>query len=233
MFTKRDFTGPLIYLIDLLLPPIVRDSFVFKYLFGSKFKFGSDMFKKDIIDSTPEELKKYYISDSYIKRPTDITKKALKKIMFFISESNLLNPKICDVGGGNLFLAKKIIKDFNYTTDVIDFLIEDDENIKRIEYNLEKKLDFIEDNYYEICISTHTVEHLLNSSSFVNEIRRISNYGFVLLFPKQRPYKYTPDTHINFYPYIFEVEKLVGKIDGNKKMLVDLRYDWLYLEKLS
>ena len=132
MFTKRDFTGPLIYLIDLLLPPILRDSFIFRYL------FGSDMFKKDIIDSTPEELKKYYISDSYIKRPTDITKKALKEIMFFIGESNLLNPKICDVGGGNLFLAKKIIKDFSYTVDVIDFLIEDDKNIKRIEYNLEK-----------------------------------------------------------------------------------------------
>ena len=51
-----------------------------------------------------------------------------------------------------------------------------------------------------------------------------------MVFPKQFPYEHTPDLHINFYPFKFEVEKLVGKIDYKKNNLIDLKFDWAYTE---
>ena len=128
----------------------------------------------------------------------------------------------------------KIVK-LTFVLIIIDVLDFNYSNIEYglTEYNLEEKLDFIEDNYYEFSISTHTIEHLLNSKQFLNEMKRITKNEIILVFPKQMPYLYTPDTHINFFPYKFEVEKLFGKIDGKKKKLIDLKYDWIYLEKIS
>ena len=125
--------------------------------------------------------------------------------------------------------ALKLISSKNYFESIV--LLTTHIN-KNNECNLEEKLDFIEDNYYELCISTHTIEHLLNSKQFLDEIRRISSKEILLVFPKQFSYEHTPDTHINFFPFKFEVEKLFGKIDNKQKQLIDLKYDWFYFEKL-
>jgi hypothetical protein len=61
-------------------------------------------------------------------------------------------------------------------------------------------------------------------------MRRISKKGMLLVFPKEMPYLHTPNTHINFFPYKFEVEKLFGKINSKKTRLLDLKYDWVFIE---
>ena len=225
---KREITGSILYYLDLLLPPLIRNSFIFKKLFKDQ------NFKSVIISQDINRIKKYYDPSKNniisLERESDITRRALDLIISEISNSGY--KKICDLGGGNLFLKNEIKKELDIDIDVLDF------NYSNIdygltEYNLEEKLDFIEDNYYEFSISTHTIEHLLNSNQFLNEMRRITKNKIILLFPKQMPYLYTPDTHINFFPYKFEVEKLFGKIDGKQKKLIDLKYDWIYFEKIS
>ena len=216
---KREFTGTLLYYIDCLLPPIIRNSF----LFSKIFKSGS--FKSDIISQDINIIKRHY---SYsIKRESSLSKKALNLIIKTISEGSYR--KICDLGGGNLFLKKELDKILNIDVDVLDFNYSENQD-RYPEVNLDEKLDLITDNYYDFSISTHTVEHLLNAKQFVDEMRRISNKGLLLVFPKEMPYLHTPNTHINFFPYKFEVEKLFGKIDGKKKILYDFRYDWVFIE---
>tara|TARA_Y100000590_G_scaffold438315_1_gene560990 strand:- start:24 stop:707 length:684 start_codon:yes stop_codon:yes gene_type:complete len=225
---KREITGSILYYLDLLLPPLIRNSFIFKKI------FKNENFKSEIISQDISQIKKYYKPSNNmgisLERETDLTKKALNLIISEISNSDY--KKICDLGGGNLFLKNEIKKELGIDIDVLDFNYSNIE-YGLTEYNLEEKLDFIEDNYYEFSISTHTIEHLLNSKQFLNEMKRITKNEIILVFPKQMPYLYTPDTHINFFPYKFEVEKLFGKIDGKKKKLIDLKYDWIYLEKIS
>ena len=162
-------------------------------------------------------------------RKTDLTKKSLTMIKDLIIAGS--HKKICDLGGGNLFLKNYLKLSLGIDIDVLDFNYSD-KNYGYVELNLEENLDFIEDNYYDLCISTHTIEHLLNSKQFLNEMRRISSKEILLVFPKQFPYEHTPDLHINFFPYKFEVEKLFGKINNTQKQLIDLKYDWFYFEKL-
>ncbi len=220
MNLKREFTGLLVYFVDLILPPIFRNSFIFSKIFKSK------SFKDDIILQDKNVIKKYYLNNP-IERDSDLTKKSTNLIIDFIKENN---PKsICDIGGGNFFLKNRIYDELALKIDVVDFNYKED-NHNFIEHNLEDRFEFIKNNYYDLCISTHTIEHILNSTQFINEIRRISRIGFIMVFPKQFPYEHTPDLHINFYPFKFEVEKLVGKIDYKKNNLIDLKFDWVYTE---
>lgn len=224
---RREITGFILYYLDYLLPPLIRNSFIFSKI------FKTEKFKSDIITQNQEIIKNYYISSSMekiLKRETDLTKKSLNMIKDAVVAGNY--KKICDLGGGNLFLKNELELSLGIDIDVLDFNYSD-KNYGNNEYNLEEKLDFIEDNYYELCISTHTIEHLLNSKQFLDEMRRISSKEILLVFPKQFSYEHTPDTHINFFPFKFEVEKLFGKIDNKQKQLIDLRYDWFYFEKLQ
>ena len=225
---KREITGLILYYIDLLVPPFIRNSFIFKNI------FKDDNFKNEVISQDINEIIKYYkssnIIDASLRRETDLTKKAFNLIIGEISIGKF--KKICDLGGGNLFLKNEIKKKIGIEIDVLDFNYSNIEN-GIIDCNLEQKLDFIKDNFYEFSISTHTIEHLLNANQFLNEMRRITQRKIILVFPKQVPYLYTPDTHINFFPYKFEVEKLVGKIDGEQKKLIDLKYDWVYTENIE
>jgi len=223
---RREITGNILYYLDILLPPLIRNSFIFSKI------FKTEKFKSDIITQNQEIIKNYYNSSSFAKimtRESDLTKKSLNMIKDIVVAGNY--KKICDLGGGNLFLKNELDLSLGVDVDVLDFNYSD-KNYGNDEYNLEEKLDFIEDNYYELCISTHTIEHLLNSKQFLNEMRRISSKEILLVFPKQFPYEHTPDTHINFFPFKFEVEKLFGKIDNKQKQLHDLKYDWFYFEKL-
>jgi ubiquinone/menaquinone biosynthesis C-methylase UbiE len=224
---KREITGNLLYYIDQITPPVLRRS----YLFSKIFK--SSKFKEDIISQDFHAIQKFYVNSkdsiSLIDRPHDLTKKSTLMILDFIDKNKFKH--ICDLGGGNLYLKHEIKKSLDIDIDVLDFKYVDDKyGYKKV--NLEKKLDFIKDNYYDLTISTHTIEHLLNSSQFLQEIRRISSKACLLVFPKQIGYEHTPDEHINFFPYKFEVEKLFGKINYNNNNLIDLKYDWLYKEFL-
>ena len=224
---KREVTGNLLYYIDQITPPVLRNSYLF-----SKF-FKSSKFKEEVISQDFYAIQKFYIkskdSISLIDRPHDLTKKSTLMILDFINKNKF--KKICDLGGGNLYLKHEIKKSLDIDIDVFDFKYVDDKYGFR-KVNLEEKLDFIKDNNYDLTISTHTIEHLLNSSQFLQEMKRISSKACLLVFPKQIGYEHTPDEHINFFPYKFEVEKLFGKIDYKKNNLIDLKYDWFYTEFL-
>ena len=69
---KREITGLILYYIDLLVPPLIRNSFIFKNI------FKDDSFKYEVISQDTNEIIKYYKSSNIIddlRRKTDLTKK--------------------------------------------------------------------------------------------------------------------------------------------------------------
>ena len=54
---------------------------------------------------------------------------------------------------------------------------------------------------FELVLCTHTLEHVLNFEKAIAELRRVASNKLIIIVPLQRPNKYTPDLHVNFFPY--------------------------------
>ena len=50
---------------------------------------------------------------------------------------------------------------------------------------------------FDTVISTHTLEHVLNAEAALAELRRVARRRLILVVPRQRPYRFTFDLHLN------------------------------------
>ena len=73
----------------------------------------------------------------------------------------------------------KIVKTFNYST----------QNIKNLKFK---------DSFFDTVICCHTIEHIPDINSAVNELKRIAKKEIIIVVPKQRFYFYTLDLHLHF-----------------------------------
>jgi ubiquinone/menaquinone biosynthesis C-methylase UbiE len=66
------------------------------------------------------------------------------------------------------------------------------ENIERLSFA---------DNEFDTVISSHTLEHVQDAQAAIQELRRVTKSRLIVVLPKQRPYRYTFDLHLRFFPY--------------------------------
>ena len=50
-------------------------------------------------------------------------------------------------------------------------------------------------------VCTHTLEHVRGLLVAIGELRRVCSDKLIIVVPKQRPYRYTFDLRIHFFPY--------------------------------
>lgn len=203
MMISRETTRILHFILDQLLPPLLRDSKIFMYpLFRLALKKNARLFmdfKKYFISLSQSELDKYYkqINKVCLKRQTNINKQCLRKI-----NSDICGNSILDVGSGNCYLSNILCEKYKVTAVDVDI----EENCLQISKNLSivnasiLALPFA-CNEFDTVICAHTLEHIKNIDLAINELRRVVKRKLIIVVPKQRPYKYTFDAHINFFPY--------------------------------
>ncbi len=208
MKLTRDITTKIHFIFDHLLPPILRDSKIFMHLmfiivFGIKNSKVFLNFKKSAPFKKSDEFNKIYknisINNSLINnRLTDLNKACIKEII-----NSLKGKTILEVGCGKAFLSNKIEK-LNYSVTAVDIYIDD--LIKNKYPKIFFKNDNIEnlsfsDNSFDTVICTHTLEHVQNIHKSIKELKRVTKKRLIVVIPKQRPYKYTFDLHLHFFPY--------------------------------
>lgn len=232
MKLSRDFTNKINWILDNLIPPFVRDSKLimfplFKLLFGNKAKLFLN-FKENAWQFDAEQLSNYYkeLADVHIQRESDLNMKSINYIL-----KNLKGEKILDIACGRGYLAKLIQKQGNYKVIGIDFVIPED---LKSETNLKFESGIIEnikypDNFFDTVISTHTLEHVIDLEKCIKELRRVCAKKLIVVLPKQRPFLYTFDLHLHFFPYKFSVMQVFNNGEGK---CVKLDNDWLYIENL-
>jgi ubiquinone/menaquinone biosynthesis C-methylase UbiE len=66
------------------------------------------------------------------------------------------------------------------------------------------------DASFDTVICTHTLEHVRNIHQAVSELRRVTGRRLIIVVPKQRPYRYTFDLHLHFFPYKSNFLTLMG-----------------------
>lgn len=226
-----EFTTRVNWILDNLLPPIIRDPIV-KLTIKMFFKSDADKYlslKTQAYRMTDEDFQQLYETLNYdvLSRGTDLNKASVDLILQHIIGENVL-----DVGCGKQYLVNRIVENHgkdNVQVTGVDFSVTESERadanpciVKGDIY----KLPFL-DNSFDTVICTHTLEHVLDMEKAISELRRVSAKRLIIVVPCQREYKYTFNFHINFFPYPFSLLKLMKNSKGMCQM-VDL--DLFYME---
>lgn len=218
MNLSRNFTNKINWILDNVVPPLLRDSKLFmgvwfKLLFGDKSKYFME-FKEKAPYMTEEEYKLYYkiLEDKHIKRESDLNSKSIDIILEKVIGNNIL-----DIACGRGCLAKLIVNKLGMKVTGIDIYIAN--NLKECQNPVfyDGKIENIEfdDKYFDTVICAHTLEHVQDITKAINELRRVTKKRLIIVVPCQREYKYTFDLHIHFFPYLFSLQNVLQNSKGN------------------
>lgn len=219
------------YFLDQLLPPAIRDAdwFIlplFRMLFGKKDRIFSE-WKEKAPALSDEQFSQSYrqVQDVLIERHTSLNDACLEEIKKAVIGDNLL-----EAGCGNGYLSG-ILSGITRVTG-LDIIISDEarKTHPAVEF-VEGKLEQLPwpDKHFDTVVSTHTLEHVVDLPAAMRELRRVTRSRLILVTPKQRPYRYTFDLHLNFFPYPHSLVQAVGKSTGSAECRV-VAGDLFYVE---
>jgi SAM-dependent methyltransferase len=191
------------HVLDQWLPPAVRDNrFLWGFLFRVVFRQEASLmlnFKERAPLLTDSEIKDVYrrIAPYNIQRPTDLNPESLAEIF-----ARSVGPTVLEVGCGNGFLSAQMRDRYTVTATEIHIPPE----LKRASRGVTLLEAFAEalpfaDASFDTVICTHVLEHVVDLGAAVAELRRLYKKRLIVVVPQQRPYKFTFDLHLHFFPY--------------------------------
>jgi ubiquinone/menaquinone biosynthesis C-methylase UbiE len=230
---SRRFSVVVQFILDELVPPIIRDSKWFMYLpmkLVLKDATHDFMSFKDAVFSMNEQefgdLYKRIAHVATLQGETDLNAACVREILDDIDGQTVL-----EVGCGRGYLAGLLAKRGLVVT-ACDMLIGDEvvKNYPEVTFaqgNIES-LPF-PDNSFDVVVCTHTLEHVQDLPTAVAELRRVAKDRLLVVVPKQRPYRYGFNLHTHYFPYRWSIEGAFGyRPDTTVKDLGD----WFYSEPM-
>lgn len=196
--------------MDEWLPPAIRDSKFFMYLFYYYAYRGKDIktimnLKSVIFKWTDKEFSDFYSNRNTRFSNSRVTDMSSQCINYVFDNIVCDNHTLLDVGCGNGFLLDYATKKGFKTTgcDIIDGKSFDHSDYYQA--NIEN-LPFKDDSF-DVVMATHTLEHVLDFEKAVKELKRITKHKLCVVVPCQRAYYYTLDEHVRFFPYKWMLEQ--------------------------
>ena len=227
---KREITSIMNNILDNWLPPVLRDSkwfyggIVLRIAAGKKYKYYME-FKSKLPYLSESEINDYYVklADTFQKRNTDLNDKCIEQIKKNVNTDAM----ILDAAAGRGYLAEQLWSMGCRNVTALDIILPENrhEGISYIQGSL-TNLPF-KDNQFETVICTHALEHIKDVEKAVSELYRVCRKKLIVVIPCQREYRYTGDLHVNFYPYEFDVRKLLG----NNIKIEKVEHDWFCVEE--
>ena len=219
------------YGLENLVPPFIRENpslmaIPMRLVFGSKAKFVME-FKSRAFSMSESEMADVYREirgcSNLIRGATDLNSKCLARILADVRGcSDLL-----EVGCGNGFLAGRLAAVVPEVT-AADIYLDPDlprcyPSVRFATANLEH-LQF-PDSSFDFVIATHTLEHLQRPRRAIEEMRRVAKSAVIVVVPCERPYRYTFNLHLQFFPY---KESLLYALDAPPDHVCELLDGDLY-----
>jgi ubiquinone/menaquinone biosynthesis C-methylase UbiE len=213
MKLSRDTALKIHTLLDQWVPPYLRDARWFmrwplRMAFGRHADVYLD-FKKTAYALTDEEFRATYreVSDVAFERQTDLNEACIARIL-----SEVRGPRVLEVGCGKGYLLR-LLAEMGFELAAADVVLQPEVRALggRVELHEApaEKLPFA-DGAFDTVICTHTLEHVRNLSAAVSELRRVAKQ-LLIVVPRQRPYLYTFDLHLHFFPYSYSLLSAFGK----------------------
>lgn len=201
----RRVTNAIRWVMDELLPPIVRDSRWFMWGFFHVGYKGVDPdmmmdFKKLVWDFTPEQYAELYRNLDTISRnrATDLNQPCIDAIRAAIGPDD---GSLLDVGCGSGFLVRDLKAHHPHLEvsglDIVEPPEALPEGARFIEADIGRLK--LEPRSYDVITCCHVLEHLLDYRRVMDEIVAAARKKVIFVVPRQRPYYYTLDEHVNFF----------------------------------
>jgi ubiquinone/menaquinone biosynthesis C-methylase UbiE len=228
---KREYTNIVRYVMDELVPPVIRDSkaFMWPFYLAAYGKNAQKMmnFKTDAYHLSVDEYTKFYgdLESSISRnRNTDLTLRTLNWIVDNVSDSD---ESILDVGCGNGYLLSELHGRFSTASfAACDAAAErSDLDFARYSQGLLPSLPFKEREFDVVCCS-HVLEHVPRVEQAAKELVRVTRRKLLIVVPKQRYYYYTLDEHLNFFT---KVDPLIALFDRSRCYAHSMGGDWVLL----
>jgi ubiquinone/menaquinone biosynthesis C-methylase UbiE len=230
---NRNITLAVHFILDQLVPPIIRDRKLFMTVImrlslgkGSKWMMG---FKEKFPDMSPTEIEEYYrqSASAHIERETDLNSKCIDRI-----KSAIVGDTVLDIACGRGYLAKQLSDKYKVTgADFIvdEHMVSESPHIKWDTANI-AALNY-QDDQFDTVVCTHTLEHVINIDDALAELRRVAKKRLIIVLPRQRPYQYTFDLHVHFFYYDWQVKSLLSKDSKSSQSNLELLGgDWFIYE---
>ena len=234
MKVSRRFSLAVQYILDELVPPVVRDSRWFMRLpmrFVVKDATDDFMtFKDSVFGMDTESFSALYERTAHVQQlqgETDLNQRCTDEILRSLADGTIL-----EVGCGRGYLAGLMAAQGHAVTGfdiaVADEVRDRHRAVTFITGNLEA-LPF-PDASFDVVVTTHTLEHVQNMSLAITELRRVARRQLIIVVPRQRPYRYTFSLHTQFFPYEWSLHSAFGY---RKNAVIKRLGDWFYIETLN
>jgi ubiquinone/menaquinone biosynthesis C-methylase UbiE len=218
------------YVLDQLLPPFIRDN---RFLMSIPMRalFGKDTdqinaFKDSAFHMTEDEYGDFYRRTAAhweLQGETDLNQRCVDAIV-----ESVVGEKVLEVGCGRGYLAGILAE--KWSVCAVDIVIPPELPARKPRVRFEQAsiehLPFA-DGEFDTVVCTHTLEHVQRLDRAIAELRRVAGRRLIVVVPRQRPYRYTFNLHLHFFPYKWALESWFGHRPG--AVIRDLG-DWLYVE---
>lgn len=228
---NRETTNRIRFVIEDLLPPIIRDSAVFRS--AARLVWGDHIvklarFRERAPFLSAEEYEELYRNHPRVHAGTDNSAACIARIVKSIDGES-----VCDVGCGTGVLLDHVRSanpGLKRLTGV-DFVVDDAAKIDGVEYvaAMIESLPFA-DGEFDTVICTHVIEHVLDYRRAIAELRRIARRRLIIVVPREREYRYSFNPHFNFFPYRHSFLRAVHPVPP-EHVCIDIGRDIFYCEE--
>ena len=205
------------FVLDELLPPILRDSRWFMYapmrlILGRHARTYAG-FKDRVFSASDTEFAAVYRDVSSVpalQGDTDLNQRCIDQLM-----TDVVNTTVLEVGCGRGHLSRLLARTNDHVTAtdiVIDPRMKADCSAVNFVTSSIDSLPF-GDGAFDTVVCTHTLEHVQHLRQAMDELRRVTARRLILVVPRQRPYRFTFSLHVHFFPYRWTLESALGLDD--------------------
>ncbi len=225
---NRSFTNAIRFVMDECFPPIIRDSRWFMWPFyllayGRKDARFAMNFKRAFYTMSEGEIAHFYqnLTSLSRKRKTDLNAPSVATILKEIpAQTDTLLDAGCSSGFllGEIHCTHPAIKlfgiDYRPSSSFAELV---DGSITNLPYP---------DLCFDVVTCTHTLEHVLELSTAIRELKRVARKRLIVVVPRQRYFFHTLDEHIHFFMNPYQLAHLF-QVPINR--IRNIQGDWLII----
>ena len=190
------------YVLEDLLPPVLRDSVFFYWAMHLLFRRHTRYFTAFRTRSpymSALEYDAYYRFFPSLMSETDLNDACIERLI-----SEVRGETYADVGCGRGYFAGVLARRTGKKVTASDFIIlpglrSKYPDVTFVESDIER-LPYA-DKAFDTVICTHSLEHIVHFDRALAELRRVYRRRLMIVVPREREYRYSFNLHVNFFPY--------------------------------